>query len=437
VVHHCLRILDFYQYVKSGNGERIMLSPLMFLVGSALMHMAAAAVVNHNTCDATWSGYLSWDSGSIDVQLSYASTLSIATCNSYDDSYVTIVNANDQEIAAFDDDNCGYYSWGMNEDLLVSLPAGDYEVRVYSFSGYYSDWFSVDVAIVGCGGNVASSSAAVYSLNGDDSEETILGFDHPFEHEIEIVTTDDCTSTWSGRVGGPWAEHGQIGISLTETTTMWLVTCDSEMTSTEIELTQHFDDGSESVIQTFADDSCVSDSDDSSTDYTNQQVSVELSPGHYTAKVSGWSLTGGHATLEVFTDSCVDHWIIAVIIGAVIGSLCFCICVIVGLAYCCGCCCFKGTEAAVKAMQAPAVEGNGSYGQSPGSQVQMLQMQPQYAQVVQQQPQYAQAAQQQPPQYAVQQQQPQFVQPQAAAAAQQLSVPQQPALVQQCVYTSD
>jgi len=375
-----------------------------------LMHTATAAVVNHNTCDATWSGYLSWDSGSIDVELSYASTLSIATCNSYDDSYVAIVNANGQEIAAFDEDNCGYYSWGMNEDLLVSLPAGDYEVRVYSFSGYYSDWFSVDVAIVGCGGNVASSSAAVYSLNGDDSEETILGFDHPFEHEIEIVTTDDCTSTWSGRVGGPWAEHGQIGISLTETTTMWLVTCDSEMISTYIELTQHFEDGSEYVIQTFADDSCMSDSQDSSTDYTNQEVSVELSPGHYTARVSGLSLSGGHATLEVRTLDCVEHWIVAIIIGAVIGSLCFCICVIVGIAYCAGCCCFKATEAAVRSMQAPAVEGMDevpSYPQSPDSQVQMLQMQPQYAHVVPQQP----------PQYAAQQ--------------------QQPAMVQQCVYTSD
>merc|ERR1719300_1352040 len=106
--------------------------------------MAAATVVNHNTCDATWSGYLNLHSGSIDVELSSAATLSIKTCDSYQASYVTIVNANGQEIAEFDDDNCGYQSFGYNEDLLVSLPQGNYEVRVHP-DWAYSEYISLNV----------------------------------------------------------------------------------------------------------------------------------------------------------------------------------------------------------------------------------------------------------------------------------------------------
>merc|ERR1711972_426521 len=105
----------------------------------------------------------------------------------------------------------------------------------------------------------------------------------------------------------------------------------------------------------------------------------------------------------------------SVIIGVSIGSVVCCLFIIVGVVYCCGCCCFKATEAAVEALGGSQAAVP-AYGQSPGAQVQMLQ------------PQYVVQQQQQQPLYAVQQQQPQFVQAQAASAAQQMAVPQQPAM---------
>jgi len=397
-----------------------MLLPLILLINS--LSTAVATVVNHNTCDATWSGYLGYDSGSIDLELSFTATVSIKTCSSYADSYVTIVNSNGIEIAFYDEDNCGYYSYGYNEDLLVSLPAGNYEVRVYSFWADYS-WYSLEVAIIGCGGNEASDSVDVHSVS-EDSEEVTLDFDHPLSSSIEVVSTDNCASTWEGRLGSAWTYSGQVGISLTETTTMWLVTCGSEL-DTYIQLTQHFANGSDSVIQIFDQDNCGTDDDSYwGSSYVNEDVAVELSPGHYTAGVSGWNLLGDHATLEVYIEGCQESWfhdldkVMSVIIGVSIGSVVCCLCIIVGIVYCCGCCCFQATHAAAEALGGSQAAVP-AYGQSPGAQVQMLQ------------PQYVVQQQQQQPLCAVQQQQPQFVQ------QPQMAVPQQPAMVQQCVYTSD
>jgi len=395
-----------------------MLSLLTFLVAS--LSMAVATVVNQNTCDATWSGYLSYDSGSIDLELSFTATVSIKTCGSDADSYVTIVNSNGVEIAYYDSDNCGYYTYGYNENLLVSLEMGDYEVRVYSFWGYHS-WYSLEVAIIGCGGNEASDSVDIVSVE-EDSEEVTLDFDHPLSSSIEVVSTDNCASTWEGRLGSAWTNDGQIGISLTETTTMRLMTCGSEL-DTYIQVIQHFADGSDLVILIFDQDNCGAEDDSYwGSHYVNEDVSTELSPGHYTASVSGWMTLMDHATLEVYIEGCQESWfhdldkVMSVIIGVSIGSVVCCLCIIVGIVYCCGCCCFKATHAAAEALGGSQAAVP-AYGQSPGAQVQMLQ------------PQYVVQQQQQQPLCAVQQQQPQFVQAQAA--------PQQPAMVQQCVYTSD
>jgi len=322
--------------------------------------------------------------------LSFTATVSIKTCSSYADSYVTIVNSNGIEIAFYDEDNCGYYSYGYNEDLLVSLPAGNYEVRVYSFWADYS-WYSLEVAIIGCGGNEASDSVDVYSLS-EDSEEVNLDFVHPLSSSIEVVSTDNCASTWDGRLGSGWTYYGQIGISLVETTTVSLVTCGSEL-DTVIELTQHFADGSDLFIQTFDHDNCRTDGDGYyGSHYVNEDVSVELSPGHYTVSVTGYSsMWGEHATLEVYVDGCttqspslaptaepamgfsqIPATTSAVLIGVSIASTLCCVSIIVGIAYCC---CFKARTPARRAMEG-SQNGVQAFDQSPGSKVQMLQLQP-------------------------------------------------------------
>lgn len=383
----------------------------------------SGAAVNENSCSSSWSGILetdyfgsgTWEVGNIALDLSSSAMVSIKTCKSEGMSYVTIYNSQGVAIWQVVDGNCGDLSWGSNQDLLIDFAAGEYTVEAASWYDGIKE-FSLEVEIIGCEGVEAEESLDIVSVSEDSPEIEIdvdLEFNHPAAHILDVVTDNDCAAWWNGALwtgyGSEYPSYGAIGVTLTETTTVNMMTCGSD-SNTYICIVQHFADANDLLIECYDDNNCVGGDDYSGNTMWNEDVSKTLSPGHYSVAVSGDYFTGAAASLEVRLDGCTEgyiHHIIGAIIGAVIGTICFC-CFLAGIAKWCKLCCFKVKEA-TKAVEGTKHEIH-SYPQSPASQVEMIQTQYE-----------PQLMMQQPPSY--------VTQPQGA--------PQKCPIVQQCVYTSE
>lgn len=327
--------------------------------------------------------YGTYDVGTVNIDLRWSATLSIKTCESEEDSHVYIYNTMGDLIHYADDDNCGYESYGMNEDLLLDLDAGEYMVQVGSLNDGTYD-FSLRVAIIGCNGLEADDSLDRVWIR-DDSHE-VVSASHPHSNDFEVVSESNCASHWNGALWSGWGEeyteYGTIGITLTKPTLVHLMSCGSQW-DTQLYLVQHFRTADDSLIDIYDDNNCAGNDGIHGNTMWNEDVSVPLEPGHYTVEVSGTDFWGENAVLEVRLDGCTGEEtvsVIGIVIGAVIGIICFVI-FIAGIAKWRKLCCFRAKKAAKNEIP--------SFPQSPGSPIPMLQPQfaPQTNVVMQQQPQ--------------------------------------------------
>jgi len=188
----------------------------------------------HCILETDYFGSGTWEVGNIALDLSSSAMVSIKTCKSEDMSYVTIYNSQGVAIWQVVDGNCGDLSWGSNQDLLIDFAAGEYTVEAASWYDGIKE-FSLEVEIIGCEGVEAEESLDIVSISEDSPEIEIdvdLEFNHPAAHILDVVTDNDCAAWWNGELwtgyGSEYPEYGAIGVTLTETTTVNMMTCGSE-----------------------------------------------------------------------------------------------------------------------------------------------------------------------------------------------------------------
>ena len=262
---------------------------------------SGAPLSGTNTCaseEQTWAGETScgtfFDGIGPDVFYSFtldeASAVSISLCNSGFDTDLSVHNASDLTIVAgaCNDDACGAPNY-ESEFLDVTIPAGDYLIRVGGYLGTASGDFTISFdAVAGdpCEGlvpeNDLKENAIPIPLNGQ-----ITGTNACAGSEAEFG--GDCdTNEFTG--DGPDVFYS---LELTESTTVILSTCTSDY---DTDLSIHDADGNILV--------CDGDSADPDlcTQYTSR-ITATLDAGNYLVRLGGWLGAEGNFVLDITTCS--------------------------------------------------------------------------------------------------------------------------------------
>lgn len=222
--------------------------------------------------------------------LDEASSVSISLCGSDFDTDLSVHNASDLTVVsgACNDDACGFPGY-ESEFLDVTIPAGDYLIRVGGYQGTASGDFTISFdAVVGdpCEGLVPANdlieNAIPMPLNGQ-----ITGTNVCAGSEAEFG--GDCdTNAFTG--GGPDVFYS---LEITESTTVILSTCASDY---DTDLSIHDADGNILV--------CDGDSADPAvcTQYTSV-ITATLEAGNYLVRLGGWNGDTGNFVLDSSTCS--------------------------------------------------------------------------------------------------------------------------------------